>query len=581
MNKTGGTPPIVEQLLPETAHGPGRGGMRRLYGMAAATMLATIAAASIGQLMAARRTPLLFDDAYMFLRYAGNLRHGLGYAWNPEGVHTYGPTSLLWGLITLLLSYLPLDAWSQLLTGSWLCSILALIAMAWAVAFNARHRWLRSTWRVLPLVALPLVGTAAFDGNQFTGMETMLAVTLCGVFLGAALGWRAGRISPAVVGATALLLYLVRPESALVGLLLPALLWFMRKGERPPVSQLAVVYGVFLAGAALQLLACQIYFGTPVPLSVYLKGKHAYRGYRGVWHPELLLSVFLRSCQVFLAAMVLLARRSERRLLLCCLIPAATIFLYLQTVTQIMGFNARYYAPYLPLIVVPALLVLDCRLVDGDNANSSRRSLWSRGIAAAALLLCFTVLSSEALQQKVRQAEHRSREEYDSVQLTFAASQSLPTDTWQNMMRSVTDDFIAALPKGTTAAATEVGYLGQRAAQVNIIDLAGLNDTAIALHGFRMDALLQRKPDVIWMPHTDYTYQRGIMFSDPALLAQYDVYAGAANYGLALRKDSPFRAAIDRQLQVFWQKNYPDRQQSHYLVHAASWTGAKHLVYDE
>ncbi|MGI4755636.1 MAG: hypothetical protein ACRYGF_02175 [Janthinobacterium lividum] len=556
-------------------------GKRRLYDMAAAVLLAGLAATSISQFMAARRTPLLFDDAYMFLRYAENLRHGLGYAWNPDGVHTYGPTSLLWSAATLLLSYLPAGAWTQLITGSWLCSVAALIAIAWAVATNARRAWLRSTWRVLPLVALPLAGTAAFEGNQFTGMETMLAMALCGIFTGVALRWRAGRALPVAVGLAAMLLLLARPESAIVGLLLPALLWWCMEGPRPPVRELATLYGVFLGAAALELLLCQWYFGTPVPLSVFLKGGHAYRGYAGVWHPELLLTVFLRSCQVFLAALLLLARRRDYRLLLCCLIPAAAVFVYLQAVTQIMGFNARYYAPYLPLVIVPALLLLDRHLTDRAWNSFTRRSLYLRSGLVAALILCLLLLSSEAVQGTVRQAEHRCRDAYDSADLRMSATQPLPPHTWQETMQSITDDLIAPLPPGTTVAATEVGYLGQRAAAIHIIDLAGLNDTDIALHGFRMDALLARKPDIIWMPNTEYTYQRGVMYSDPALLREYDIYAGAANYGIALRKDSPFRAAIDRQMNVFWQRNYPGFQQGDYLVQAATWTGAKHTVCGE
>ena len=171
--------------------------------------------------------------------------------------------------------------------------------------------------------------------------------------------------------------------------------------------------------------------------------------------------------------------------------------------------------------------------------------------------------------------EAKPREEYDAAKLTINATQPLPQTSWQAMMASITDDLFAALPPGGTFAASEVGYLAERSPGSNFIDLAGLNNTAIALHGFDMEELLRRKPDVIWMPHTDYTWLRGVMFSDPRLLVAYDVYAEAGNYGLAIRKDSPMRSAIDRQMQVFWQKNYPGFEPSAYLVHAASCSGAK------
>lgn len=553
--------------------------LRRIYGMATGVALAVAASDSLHGFMAARRSPLAFDDAYMFLRYAHNVRHGLGYSWNLDGVHTYGPTSLLWSLCTLLLSYLPTDPWTQLLIGSFLCSVAAVLMMSRAVAANAETEAMRSTLRVLPLVVLPVFATTVFAGNQFTGMETMLAMALCAALAGLTLLWSRGLAHPVAVGVAAFLLMLARPESALVGAMLPALLWYLQDGERPPMKQLALLYGIFIGAAVLQLLGCRIYFGTPVPLSVYMKGKHAYSGYRGVWHPELLLIVFLTGVQMFLAPLLLLARRNDLRLLFAFGAPLVALCLYLQTVTQIMGFNARYYAPYLPLVVVPALLLLDRRLRDGNLPAAV--SLRSRGSAVAAMMLFFFTMSSEAVQQKVRHAEHRSRDEYDAAKLTVTAPQPLPQKTWQSMMTSITDDLVAPLPRDVTVAATEVGYLGERAAQANIIDIAGLNDTQIAMHGFSMDELMQRKPDVIWMPNTDYTYQRGIMYSDPALLKQYDIYASAANYGLAIRKDSPFRAAIDSQMQVFWSKTYPGFRMEDYRVSSATWSGAKHAVYGE
>jgi hypothetical protein len=145
-------------------------------------------------------------------------------------------------------------------------------------------------------------------------------------------------------------------------------------------------------------------------------------------------------------------------------------------------------------------------------------------------------------------------------------------------MQHITDDLIAPLPPGTTVASTEVGYLGEHASQINVIDLAGLNDTDIALHGFNPTRFLARKPDLIWMPNSSYTYQRGVLISDPAFLAQYNLYAGAADYGIAIRKDSPVRPQMERQLNIFWSQVYPGTTPSDYLVHSATWTGQKHPV---
>jgi hypothetical protein len=555
-----------------------RSAKRQLVNIAVSLLLARAAAVSLQKFMAVRRSPLGFDDAYMFLRYAHNIRHGLGFSWNLDHHHTYGPTSLLWSFCVLLLSYLPTDPWTKLLLGSWLFSIAAVIAMAWAVSTNAQSDWLRSILRTLAIIVVPLAGTAVFEGNQFNGMETMLATTLCAVFVGLALQWHAGRVSPIVPGAIGLLLFLARPESALVTVFFPLLLWLLLKRTRPALKSLLTLYAVFFAGVLVELLACQLYFATPLPLSVFMKGHQAYLGFREVWYPSLLLIAFLSALQLFLAALILLARRRDLRFVLACLLPAGAVFAYLGTVTQIMGFDSRYYLPYAPLVVVPSLLLLDRWLTTPDPDVWPGHTLRSRAALTAILLLIFLLFSSEAVQAKFRRLEHGSHMEYDSAQLNIAATKPLPIIGWQAMMDGFTNDLASELPPNATLAATEVGYLGAHASQVNIIDLAGLNDTDIALHGFNMARFLARKPDLIWMPNYDYTYQRGIMFSDPAFLAQYDVYAGAGNYGLAVRKDSPFRAQIDHQLAIFWQKLYPNTNPADYLVHSATWSSQKHSV---
>ncbi len=548
-------------------------------------MLAQALATSIERLMAARRDKLGFDDAYMFLRYAHNIRHGLGFSWNLDGVHTYGPTSLLWSFCVLLLSYLPTDPRTQLLLGSWVCSIAAVIAMAWAVSANAQSGWLRRPLPTLALIAVPLFASTHFQGDQFNGMETMLASALCAVFFGLCLLWRAGRAAPALVGGVGILLFLARPESGLVTVLLPALVGRM-PGEtsgleepdsqaRPSLRGFLEIYGVFCAGVLIELVLCRLYFGTPFPLSVHMKGGDAYRGYADVWYPSLMLIAFLGVLQLFVAALVLLCRRRDLLLVLSGLVPAALVFAYLGTVTQIMGFDSRYYVPYAPLLVVPTLLVLD-RWLASPPAESEAwpgHTLRNRGVLAASLLMFFFLFHSQAVQRGFRLLEHGHHVEYDPAQLNIAATAPLPSYEWQPMMRAMTDGLIAPLPSGVTVAATEVGYLGERASRINIIDLAGLNDTEIALHGFQMSRFLERKPDLIWMPNTSYTYQRGVIFSDPALLAEYDVYADAGNYGIAIRKDSPFRAAIERQFRIFWAKLYPGYDPADYLVRSASWSG--------
>jgi hypothetical protein len=557
---------------------------RRLYNIAAAVLLALVAGVWLQTLWVAWRTPLGFDDAYMFARYAMNVRHGLGVSWNLDGVHTYGQTSPLWGMVVVVLSYLPVGAWKMLSVGSWLCAVGAVVAMAWAVAVNARGELFRSTWRVLPWVALPLTFATAFTGNMGTGMETMLAVMLAAMFVGMVLRWSRGEMRAEWVALVGLALFMTRPDAALAIVLMPLLLFvLMPSGKRVSGGNVARLVGWFLLGVVVELVVCKVYFHTALPLSFYMKSRHGYEGYRAVWHPELLMIAFLAGSELYLVAMILLGRKADWRLIVCSVTPAVVTFAYLGSVTQIMGFNARYYAPYFAFFVVPALLVIDRWMADGDVRVEEQwpgKALWVRGLVTAAVMVGFLVMSSEAVQGKIRKTEARVHFEYEPAQVEMAAKTPLPMIPWEVMMTDFTDLLAAPLPRGATVAATEVGYLGERAQQVNVIDLAGLNDNEIALRGFDVRALLVRKPDVIWMPNVEYTYQNALMMSDPELLREYDVYAGAANYGLAIRKDSPYRAEIDRQMVEFWKAAYPGFAMSDYLVRSASWSRAKHRVVD-
>ena len=546
-------------------------GKMRWYNVVAAVLLAVALGVWVQTLSAARREPFSFDDAYMFARYAAHVRMGLGVAWNLNGGHTYGETSLLWGLVVVVLSYLPLGPWAMLTLGSWLCSVGAVIAMAWAVAGEARTVALKSVWRVLPLVALPLMVEPVFSTNQATGMETMLAAMLAAVFLGTVLGWRRGVVLPEIAGGVGLLLFLTRPDAGVVVVLLPVMMFSLMRSEAMRWSGLARLLGVFGVGVALELVACKMYFHTALPLSFYMKGHNAYQGYVGITHPGQQTISFLIACELFFLVLVFVARKADWRLVVCCMVPPLVVFFYLRSVVQIMGGDARYYAPYFAFFVVPSLMVLDRWLSDAEGAWTGR-SLRVRSVVAGLVVVSCLVLSSDGVKWWVRRVEKNSHMVYVPATLVTKASEPLPFVKWETAMTEITDVLVAPLPKGATVAATEVGYLGARAPQVNVIDMAGLNDTEIALHGFDVHGVLARKPDLIWMPNSDYTYYNAWMNSNPEVLAEYDVYAGAGDFGLAIRKDSPYKALLDKQMAVFFADVYPHYAMSDYLVLSASWT---------
>jgi hypothetical protein len=146
-----------------------------------------------------------------------------------------------------------------------------------------------------------------------------------------------------------------------------------------------------------------------------------------------------------------------------------------------------------------------------------------------------------------------------------AARDSIAPGKWFPIVPAIARA-VAALPPGATIAASEVGYLACIAPHANVIDLVGLNDTRIGLHGFSMDELLARAPDLIWLPHTDYTGLRATMLEDPRLFAHYIIITNAFNYGIAIRRDSPLRGDIEQAVRAAWSALYPSRSIADYIV---------------
>jgi hypothetical protein len=513
---------------------------------------------------------LFFDDAYMFYRYAEHFKQGLGFSWNLDGVHTYGMTSLLWAFVILAFSFLPLTATQCLLLASWLMSGLAVAAIAFAIWRNARSSWLRSPALVIALVAFSALSIKIFRINARTGMETMLAMALLALLIGFILQQDQRR--SLAIGFVAFLLVLARPEAALPAVMLLILSYLLLPSVS--LSSVAKSLAVLACGVILTLLLTKAYFHSWLPLSFYLKSRDGYQGYRFRWYPVTSALRFLQMSGAYLLLLALFTRKKEWRIILFCALPLAATMLYLCTVTQIMGMASRYYVPYLPLLAIPAFLVLDARLHERETQPHTAfkwRPLYLAHIVAAAIVILLIADSiPRSLQVRLETLAERRVLSYNDVALTTPATSSLPELGYDRALQG----FAAAasgLPTGATIAATEVGYLGAQFPKINVIDLAGLNDTDLALHGFNSASILNRSPDIIWLPHNDYTWQRGMLLTDPLFLQKYQVYAGAMNYGVAILKASPYKADLELRLAKIWPQLYPSSSPSDYIVQKATW----------
>ncbi|HEY4029983.1 MAG TPA: hypothetical protein VGM25_06540 [Caulobacteraceae bacterium] len=522
----------------------------RLVGMGKAGC-ALCAVLAVALLAFAWRSPMVFDDAYMFYRYAWNLRHGLGEAWNPGGAPTYGLTSQLWVLCVLPLA--GLGAQTALQLGSWLCGLLALITTALAVTNHARWPPLRRLSLAFPAVALPLLTSTRFDLQLTSGMDTMLSLLANAMLVLAVLGYsaRPKDSTATLAGAAGFLAVLARPDNLLCALGVPALAWLLlTKPHR--ITDLAGLVALPAVLVAADLLFCHWYFDSALPLSFYAKGANLYAGLQ---NPENALAYFFdaSSCVLlFLGVAAASGVRGQARRLAVFLLPVAGVFLYLFSVRQIMGFMGRYYVPFLPFLVAPVLLAADTALA-GAAPRSSRRA----AIAVAMPLVLFGItLPLQHLASRIFLDSRMPAPVPVPALLTREATPP-PELPWSDQIRIMGDEVVRPLPAGVVFAASEVGYIGAISPRTSVIDLVGLNDTRIALHGFSMRDLLARRPDLIWFPHPNYTGLRAKMFSDPELLLRYVVLPGAFTYGLAIRRDSSWRRQIEEQVRRAWTRHYP------------------------
>ena len=243
------------------------------------------------------------DDSYMFYRYAQHVRQGLGLSWNMDGVHTYGMTTLLWQAIIIPFSMLPLAPATSLTLATWLTSGLSLWMLSAAIWKNAASRWLQDRMLVLGLVSVTLVMVPMFDYGSVSGMETIGGFAMLAWLLGLLVQqWRED-VSPELIGLAALLLFLFRPESLLPSGLLLCLSWML--SPRVKLQSVVRSFAVIFAGVALVLLFGKWYFGSPLPLSFYLKVKNGYAGYGWRWYPFTFALHATKTSSLYLGALVL------------------------------------------------------------------------------------------------------------------------------------------------------------------------------------------------------------------------------------------------------------------------------------
>lgn len=524
-----------------------------------------VCAASLWRLIEILRTglssPTTFDDAYAFCRYADHLLQGHGLAWNPGGPQTFGCTSLLYVLmIAVLKALVHLSNPSALAVGSWLPALAAVGLMGWTCARTATMGVLRH-----PIVATAFVCTATclqpgFRYHAGTGMDTSTAILTNALLVHVVLttGSRASWARLLLIAVVSYLSYLARPDNLLYAAIFPLLAILLRPSFASRSWQRSLIFAAFFGGlVAADTIVKKLVFGDPLPLAFYAKGAGFYLGYAaaGQWNPIRYLQSFLIDLTGPLLILLVTVHRRSLRLVLTCLAPCAATFCCLMTVTQIMGYQARFYYPALPFLVICAYAALDLGIekVSMGRLRLSLRTVAGRLVLAGGVAVVVFPVAGRAASLHERQSQRRQQNL--PTRGFYTPNRSAPRLGWWKGIQAMAR-FVQSCPPQAVWAMSEHGFISATAPEVTIIDLVGLHDRHTLSGKLSVDHVFDRRPEVIWFPHTHYTGLVNALLTSDRLERDYDFWPGAFDYGLAVRRQSSFQEAIRTALQAAWLEYY-------------------------
>jgi hypothetical protein len=485
----------------------------------------------------------VMDDALMFVRYAHNWTSTGTVSWNPADGPAYGATSLAFlTLVTVVSVILPSTPYVMTQVASCGCGLLFLCATAFTVyrEIEKPHRSL-----VLLLVIAGLAGGATFLAAQFmTGMDTTLAMFTVSCLL---MIWRSeNTIDPNIVGVLGAVAFLVRPDLVLVTVGVPGLIALSGDPQRRPFWRRVILTTAITLVGLFVLLT--LYFGTPVPLATFAKIFSPYGpDFRAVYRSMPikqsinLVGAYWMLFSVAAGLLILNAKDlvdREHRLTLALLIAVTGWFLYLLGVTQIMAYRGRFYHP----VVVPCVIYL---VVWGCKRTVVNWRTWLENAPTQLGLSIVVVLAASTLPQAVsvlNELRFHVREGFVGQLEVDKTYKQFWSDFWYRLpeVTSVSPDLVIAT--------TEVGLPGILQPEGTIIDLAGLNDSEIAMNGFEASSFLSnRQPDVIYMPHPHYVRLNQSLLESERFKQQYDFYSAAelgTEMDMALRREGTHYVAL-------------------------------------
>ena len=510
-------------------------------GWCAATALAVLSRSCVGD---------VWDDSFIFARYADNVLSEGRLVWNPGGEPTYGLTAPLTLILHVPLRFLiRSNPALSLFVQSLLSSVLFLALLAVLVWRHVTGDPLGRRGLLVFVFFMLAVAMPHMHIHFVSGMDTMFALAYLTAYILLAKGCErspsAGRA--VCVGLWGGLAYFARPDLMLYSAAVPIAMAILGPGAAR--RRLALLIGaVSLAVLGAEMALARLYFGTPLPLPFYAKTLNIYCGHLRQFYGPVPLREFSSFVLnywflIALAAAGLVARRRALPAVDCGLAAATVLFVayYLGWAVQIMGFASRFYYPTVPALVflaaqgVAALARAAAPSIRVRIAAVPRALYWF----AALLLLYALVPGVRPSLQKIREEAKRGRICCFNIQAEY--------DRWYSGYWFCLDKF-SALPDDLVLATTEVGLPAAMSPRRPIICLSGLNERAFALKGFSAERLFQEyRPALIYLPHCSFKAIADAILADPFFRERYELFTAErltaasglkVEMGVALRRDS-------------------------------------------
>jgi len=494
----------------------------------------------------------LFDDAFFFVRYAGNFLDTGAFEWNRGEGPVYGNTSQFYQLVVTLLHWL-LDG-NVVLT---LFVALALGAAAYLVVLPLAYASARP--RIDPAVRLVILALIvvciAFDGQMLfaveNGMETTWAMAL--VSLSLLVTFRLENAdnpikAAALNGVAILLVFTVRPDAVLLAFAGPAgLVAFSRERALRRAGLTALLGGAMLV--ALFIGLCWLYYGDPLPLAAITKTSllsilPAYRHFEDFGSSYRLLEQMLALHKAELClALIALAMFSRLSPVLrgAALGMAAFSAYHLFFVVPIMAHAGRFYAPMVPVLTLLAASAAEAIV------ERIRQRRWSAWIGIAAVVAIGGLLAHRAVRLgQVMVLTHQHVVTMDDAMNTADGAMTRVSQTFRYYDGRMAA-LVAGLGEDCSIASTENGALSAFARRAPMVDISGLHDRRMAWEGFSATRLLEeQRPDVVIRPYPWYVDWIAALESHPALDRDY-IREGPSAPGkiwIAFRRDSACAARV-------------------------------------